>query len=277
MTVIRPNLSQAIKCVRLICVDTVRNANKQWSGWVMSNGDLYVEYGRVGYTQKPHVYNCRSVSAAQTKLSRLIQEKQGKGYQQVTIAEPSPSLDFSSLEQGDAQTVQRRLERLQQRAEIVEQYANITFDVNRGVFSTPMGVISIGAIAHGRRALQRVEDALSGNRNGDRGFTAAVEDYLAVMPLKVGMTLDPYQILGTRQQVQGQWLLLDELALALAEVGEIRDWTRDALGVAVMGGSDERARWLQWGHQEEGAGIGNSCDTGDRAHWSRWESGSSGV
>jgi poly [ADP-ribose] polymerase 2/3/4 len=271
VTVIRPDLSQAIDCVRLICVDAARNSNKQWIGWVMSNGDLYVEYGRVGYGQKPHVYHGHSVRAAQEKLVRLIQEKQSKGYRQVITEEASTALNFSSLEQSEARMIQGRLDRLQQRAAVVGQYAKITFDVNRGVFSTPMGVISLGAIAHGRRALQRVEDALSGNRTGDRGFTAAVEDYLAVMPLKVGMTLDPNQILGTRQQVQGQWLLLDELALALAEVGEIRDWIRDALGVAVMGGSEERARWLQWGAVEEIQGEKSTVNGGDeRACWTRW-------
>jgi predicted DNA-binding WGR domain protein len=275
VTVIRPDLSQAIDCVRLICVDAARNSNKQWIGWVMPNGDLYVEYGRVGYGQKPHIYNCHSVRAAQTKLARLIQEKQSKGYQQVITEEASTALDFSSLEQSEARMIQGRLDRLQQRAAVIAQYANITFDVNRGIFSTQVGVISLGAIARGRQALQRVADALSTSGNGDRGFTAAVEDYLAVIPLKVGMTLDPYQILGTRQQVQGQWLLLDELALALAEVGEIRDWIREALGVAVLGGSDERARWLQWGYQEE-TEVAPPCDTGDRANWSRWESQSPG-
>jgi predicted DNA-binding WGR domain protein len=270
VTVVRPDLTQAIDCVSLICVDTALNSNKQWIGWVMPNGDLYVEYGRVGYAQKPHVYHCHSVRAAQTRLARLIQEKQGKGYQQRVVEEASVALDFSTLEQSEARMIQGRLERLQQRAEVVRQYANITFDVNRGVFSTQMGVMSLGAIARGRQALQRVADALSGGGNGDRGFTAAVEDYLAIVPLKVGMTLDPHQILGTRQQMQGQWLLLDELALALAEVGEIRDWIRNALGVAVMGGSDERARWLQWGQPQE-AEMTNPCDTGDRANWSRWE------
>jgi hypothetical protein len=161
---------------------------------------------------------------------------------------------------------------LQQRAEVVRQYANISFDVNRGIFSTQIGVISPLTIARGRQALERVGNALSSSRNGNRGFTAAVEDYLAVIPLKIGMTLDPYQVLGTRQQVQGQSLLLDELALALSEVREIRDWIRNALGVAMLGGSDERARWLQWGqNQEDETEITTSCDTGNRANWSRWE------
>ena len=278
VTVVRPDISQAVESVRLLCVDTARNSNKQWIGWVMPNGDLYVEYGRVGYAQKPHLSVCRSVRAAQTKLSRLILEKRGKGYQQVAVEDaPTEQLDFSSLEQSEAQVIRERLERLQQRAETIGQYAGITFDVNRGVFSTQMGLVSVSSIAQGRQALRRVEDCLSSlNGRGDQQFVTAVEAYLAVIPLKVGMTLDPYQLLGTRQQVQGQALLLDELMLALSEVMEIRELIQDSLGVAVIGGSNERARWLQWGavqEQSESVGIEEmtALEAGDeRAAWSRW-------
>jgi len=280
VTVVRPDISQAVESVQLICVDTARNSNKQWIGWVMPDGNLYVEYGRVRYVQKPYLYTCRSVSAAQTKLSRLILEKRGKGYQQVTVEEaPTEQLDFSSLEQREAQVIRGRLARLQQRAETIGQYAAIAFDRNRGVFTTQMGLVSVQAIAQGRQTLRRVENclsSLSGRR--DQQFVTAVEAYLAVIPLKVGMTLDPYQLLGTRQQVQGQSLLLDELALALSEVGEIRDLIQNSLGVAVIGGSDERARWLQWGVQEQAIAVEEvTGDSGDkRACWSRWSPESSG-
>jgi predicted DNA-binding WGR domain protein len=274
MTVTRPDVSQAIESVRLICVDTARNSNKQWIGWVMPNGDLYVEYGRVGYVQKPHVYPCLSVRAAQNKLNRLILEKRGKGYQQVAVEEaPIEQLDFSAIDLGEVRSIQGRLEQLQQRAETIGQYAGITFDGNRGVFSTQMGMLSVRTIVQARQALRRVEAGLP-NRN--QQFVAAVESYLAVIPLKIGMTLEPDRILGTRAQVRRQALLLDDLALALSEVSEIRDLIREALGVAVMGGSDERARWLQWGAVPEPAELENTEDmaalgTGDeRAAWSRW-------
>jgi predicted DNA-binding WGR domain protein len=272
-------VSQTIESVQLICVDTARNSNKQWIGWVMPNGDLYAEYGRVGYAQKPHVYPCRSVSAAQNKLSRLILEKRGKGYQQVAVEEaPIEQLDFSALEAGEAPSIQGRLDRLQQRAEVIGQYTGITFDRHRGVFSTQISMVSRQTIAQARQALRQVEDCLSSRSGrGDGRFVTAVEAYLAVIPLRVG--IDPDRLLGTRQQVQGQVLLLDELALALSEVGEIRGLIQAALEVAIGSGSDERARWLQWGEMpepleavdmEETAALG----TGDeRAAWSRWGKG----
>jgi predicted DNA-binding WGR domain protein len=270
VTVIKPDLSQAIESVRLICVDAAQNSNKQWTGWIMPNGDLYVEYGRIGYAQKPHVYQCRAVRAAQYKLHSLEQEKYRKGYRRVPIEEAPTALDLSFLEASEARSIQSRLERLQQRAEVMGQFAHLSFDITQGVFSTHMGTISYQSIAQARYALRQVEDALTENENGDLAFETAVEHYLEVIPMKVGMTLNPRQILGTMPQVQGQVSLLDELALCLSEVKEIRDGIRAGLGVAVLGGSDERARWLHWGHQEETEGT-PPCDTGDRANWSRWE------
>jgi predicted DNA-binding WGR domain protein len=276
MTVVRPDLSQAIESVRLICVDTARNSNKQWIGWVMPNGDLYVEYGRVGYAQKPHLSVYHSVRAAQTKLSRLILEKQGKGYQQVAMEDaPTEQLEFSSLEASEVHVIQGRLARLQQRAAIIGQYAEITFDINRGVFTTQMGMISRQAIAQGRQALRRVEDCLFNlSGRGDRRFVTAVEAYLAIIPLRVGMTLDPDRLLGNQQQVQGQALLLDELALALSEVREIRELIRVTLEDAIGGGSDERARWSQWGESSFAETVERVGESGeDRASWSRWGEG----
>jgi predicted DNA-binding WGR domain protein len=271
MTVIRPDLTQALESVRLICVDTAQNSNKQWTGWIMPNGDLYVEYGRIGYTQKPHIYSCRAVRAAQSKLHSLEQEKYRKGYRRVPIEAAPTALDLSFLEASEARSMQGRLERLQQRAEVMGQFAHISFDVTRGVFSTQMGTLSSQSIAQARYALRQIEDALAEDGNSSSAFETAVEHYLEVIPLKVGMTLNPQSILGTILQVRGQTSLLDELALCRSEVKEIRDEIRDALGVAILGGSDERARWLQWGEVQEEAKETTPHNMGNRAHWGRWE------
>jgi hypothetical protein len=177
-------------------------------------------------------------------------------------------------------SIQGRLERLEQRAEVIGQYAGITFDRHRGVFSTQISMVSRQTIAQARQALRQVENCLSSRSERDDGrFVTAVEAYLAVIPLRVGMTLNPDRLLGTRQQVQGQALLLDELALALSEVGEIRGLIQAVLEVAIGSGSDERARWLHWGDVPEHLESADmeetaALDTGDeRAAWSRWGKG----
>jgi predicted DNA-binding WGR domain protein len=288
----RPDVSQATLAVsaeqraseRLICVDTARNSNKQWRGWVMPNGELYVEYGRVGYSQRSHVYTCGSVRAAQAKLARLVNEKLAKGYQPVDVEEmPVGELDFSQLEPSEAIALRGRLERLQQRGEIIAQYTGVSFDVNRGVFRTQMGAISLPMVEQGQQILQRVQRGLQlWQTQWDQGmFTAAVEEYLSIIPMKVGMTLDPQQLLGSFQQVQGQMRVLDELRSALAEVKEIQMVIRaafqggDPLRVTRRDrGSDERAQWLHWGEESSAEAAESVVESGgDRAAWSRWGEG----
>jgi predicted DNA-binding WGR domain protein len=269
----RPNLDQAIDTLKLICVDASCNSNKQWMGWVMPNGDLYVEYGRVGYEPKPHIYTCGSVRSAQAKLSRLMDEKQRKGYRLVPVEDTPKPMDFSALAADERQKIQTRLEQLQRRSQRIGKSVQIRFDPNRGMFSTSMAVVTMRTIAQARQALRAVEAELpEGDRVTSR-FMEAVEDYLAIMPLKVGMTLNPQQLLGTSELVRSQERLLDELALVLSEVREIRELIRSALGAVSHSGSDERARWLNWGSEPEDAiapFVTDLAELDERACWSHW-------
>jgi predicted DNA-binding WGR domain protein len=272
--VTRPDVSQAVRTASLICVDAAQNSNKQWLAWVMPTGELYVEYGRVGYIQKPHIYPCGSVNAAQTKLAQLVSEKLRKGYQQALVEDAiAEQLDFNWLEASEARAIRGRLTRLQEHIANIEQYVNVSFDMNQGVLKTQMGAISRVGIGQGRQALQQIEVCVN-QRNGrsQPQFIAAVEQYLSVIPMKVGMTLEPHRLLGRVEQVRSQWAILRELEWGLSEVEEIRGLIRQALVKGGSIGSDERARWLSWGATQnvidEPATL---CDTGERAHWSRWE------
>jgi hypothetical protein len=70
-TITTDQKSTALESVNLICVNTHSNANKFWSAWVLPSGDLYVEYGRQGYSPKPHFYNSPSIDASRNKLRSL--------------------------------------------------------------------------------------------------------------------------------------------------------------------------------------------------------------
>lgn len=77
--------TQATKCTKLIYVSPEANSNKFWCGWVMPSGDLYVEYGRINYLPRNHIYSCGSVTAASRKLASLVREKARKGYQEAIL------------------------------------------------------------------------------------------------------------------------------------------------------------------------------------------------
>lgn len=111
MTLIaRPDLSTAVRTVKLICVNPSANSNKQWAAWILPTGVLYVEYGRVNYAQKPHSYWCPSVTAAESRLNQLVAEKRAKGYTSVQVEERSRAeLDFCKLGSDYADAIRAKM------------------------------------------------------------------------------------------------------------------------------------------------------------------------
>lgn len=278
MTTDRPDLSNAVQTVKLICVDPTENHNKQWAAWVLPSGDLYVEYGRVNYPQRPHTYACRSVAVAQNKLRQLLAEKHSKGYTPVEVDEqPESTLDFCNLGAGYADQIQERMNLLNFKAQTIMRFSAIEFDTDKGLFQTQMGVISRHTIAQARIALRQIEQRLD-SRSGfnDHAYLEAVSEYLSAIPLKVGMKLEPRRILGNAAHVNQQAQVLDTLGECLNLIAEVRMLIETAISNGSDVGSDERARWLHWGDSGDSSsnpetGIDETRFSGEeRAQWVRW-------
>lgn len=276
-TLTRPDLSQAVRTVKLICVNATANSNKQWAAWVLPDGTLYVEYGRVNYAQKPHVYRCRSVTLADHKLNQLILEKRNKGYRPAQVDDqPQTSLDFNQLGSDYAEAVREKIAQLAVMAEPVTNHTEIQFDRDRGLFVTQMGIVSHQTLSQAAIALQKINATLNGaiRRNYESSpYLNAVEQYLSAIPLPVGMRLEARQVLGNLEQVTQQFEVLQTLEACLGDVEAIRTLIEQAIALGGEVGSDERARWLRWGTTEDTAEMDNETDplAGDeRARWVRW-------
>ncbi|MBM0745005.1 WGR domain-containing protein (plasmid) [Phormidium sp. CLA17] len=272
----RPDLSKAIRTVKLICVNATTNSNKQWAAWVLSDGTLYVEYGRVNYAQKPHVYSCRSVALADNKLNQLLAEKRNKGYRPVQVEDqPQIFLDFNQLGSDYAETVREKIDQLASMAEPVINHTAIRFDRDRGVFVTQMGTVSRQTLTQATMALQKIKASLNGTiRRGYESspYLDAVEQYLSTVPLPIGMKLEARQVLGNLDQITQQFGMLQTLEGCLGKVEEIRIMIEQAIAGGGAVGSDERARWLNWGATEEITEMEEqtALAADERACWVRW-------
>lgn len=276
-TLTRPDLSQAVRTVKLICVNATANSNKQWAAWVLPDGTLYVEYGRVNYAQKPHVYHCRSVTLADHKLNQLIIEKRNKGYRPAQVDDQAQtSLDFNQLGSDYAEAVQEKIAQLAVLAEPVTNHTAIRFDRDRGLFVTQMGVVSRHTLTQAAISLQNINANLKAaiRQNYESSpYLNAVEQYLSAIPLPVGMRLEARQVLGNREQVTQQFDVLQTLEVCLGKVEEIRTLIEQAIALGGSVGSDERARWLRWGTTEDTVGSEQATAPvadDQRARWVRW-------
>ncbi|MCC5664887.1 WGR domain-containing protein [Nostoc sp. CHAB 5784] len=75
--------------IYLVFVDAIRNSNKFWSAKV-EDGNLTVQWGRVGYQAQTKVHQLVSYQRAVSKFNNLVAEKKAKGY-----SESQPEIDAS--------------------------------------------------------------------------------------------------------------------------------------------------------------------------------------
>ena len=229
------DVEKAIAQFHLICVDVMENHNKFWSAWVLEDGNLVVEYGRVGSNAQTKLHAIGNVNAATDKLNTLVKQKRAKGYQVAAIAN-SKSLDYSLLTNGSA--IQDEIEQIQQQWKRIEAFSLIRFHPESGQFRSLSGSLSMDVVTIARSHLERVQTHY---RRGDDEFIPAVEAYIRVIPMRSTAKLNAHDLLGSRLKLSQQIELLDTLERCLSQVDRIRDLIQSTLN----GG--DRSAWLSWG------------------------------
>jgi predicted DNA-binding WGR domain protein len=229
------DVEQIIAQSHLICVDVTKNHNKFWSAWVLNNGDLFVEYGRVGSMAQSKLHAIANVNAATKKMNTLVKQKQTKGYQAILIAD-SKSLDYSLLPNGEV--IREEIESVQQRWERMGTFSLIRFHPDIGQFRSLSGSLSAEVVPIARSLLNQVQIHY---RRGDDEFITAVEAYIRVIPMRSAAKLNAHDLLGSRLKLSQQTELLDTLERCLSQVDRIR-----ALIQSTLSGGD-RSAWLSWG------------------------------
>lgn len=108
--------------VYLIFVNAAQNSNKFWSAKV-EQGNLTVEWGRVGYKSQQKVHSFGNAQQAVSKFHNLVAEKKMKGYR-----ESQPQIDSTS----DSLEIKRAIQLL----EILRPYVAQRQFANRNYLET---------------------------------------------------------------------------------------------------------------------------------------------
>lgn len=238
--------SKAIKSVKLINVNGENNNNKYWCAWVMQSWNLYVEYGRVG-SRNPgtHIYPTRSQAEAEGKLNSLIREKSKKGYVEACIEEESETeLEWNLLGANHSE-IQKSIERLTSIGEQVRPHSQISFNKTKGQFESNLGAISTTTIQKAKAALSKVEQNLRNPRSFQ--FTQAAEEYLKIIQIPTGMKLRVAELLGSREKISQQKLVLDLLSEGIKTILSTRE---TILAATAELENNDRSIWMNWGKIE---------------------------
>jgi predicted DNA-binding WGR domain protein len=242
-----PDLSTAIASAHLICVDGRSNHNKFWQGYVLPDGTLYAKYGRVNYRGQTHSYSCGSVVTAQNKLQQLVGEKRAKGYVEAELERASnQTLNFAVLG-NRAEEIKAQIRQLEIDAAIVHQHTSIQFNPEKGQYLTQFGIITTQTIALAQTALDQIVTAQRSRSH--QILVQAIEAYLRLIPLTVGIRLKPEELIGNSDQVQIQRQVLQTVEVGLNRVSQIRKQIQKTVQKEHYISQTERSRWVTWGEE----------------------------
>ncbi|BAZ83771.1 WGR domain-containing protein [Sphaerospermopsis kisseleviana CS-549] len=130
--------------IYLVFVDAAQNSNKFWSAKV-EQGNLTVEWGRVGYKSQQKVHACGNYQKAVSKFNNLVADKKMKGYR-----ESQAQIDNNS----DSSEIKRAIQLLEiLRPYVAErQFANSnyleTLNQYLKIVPTPLGMKIIPSLIY---------------------------------------------------------------------------------------------------------------------------------
>lgn len=179
-----------IKSIRMICTNIEGNNNKFWDADLHDDGNIYVKYGRVGYSGQEE----GPFSGGEAFLEKKIKEKKKKGYVEfkgIAVDKPTVITNSTPLKEIAKKQISlgsSDLEKLIDRL-VAANIHNITsntqikYDSNSGIFMTPLGVLTPEMITEARNLLALIKISLSKKTNVD----SKVEEYLKLVPHNIGM------------------------------------------------------------------------------------------
>jgi poly [ADP-ribose] polymerase 2/3/4 len=203
------------------------NSNKVWQYTLYDNDDVLCEWGRVGKGMQSKTFSGVGLRYAEKKA----REKENKGYRAVATLDSGGSTSSKVVAKGNLKDIAKR--QIQSTNPVVVKLieyltdvnahniydatgGKITFDVDSGLFKTPLGIVTKDSIDEARKILASLGDAVAKQKFGLSSTRRHVEDYLMLIPQEVGRKLTVEGFLPDLAAVQKQNDVLDGLESSYA-------------------------------------------------------------
>lgn len=211
-----------IKSVKLILSDITNNNNKHWSGTIIDNNDVVLEWGRVGDSTQKKVKSFNSQYSAEDFLDGKVKEKKKKGYTElntlsgtVTVNHEKGNLTDIAKKQivGDDETIVL-IERLSKaNVHKILESTTLTFSNDTGLFSTPLGIVTNDNIIEARQTLNDMSSYVQNSNFENPDYITLLNKYLRLIPQKVGRKLQP-TIYADLTAIKAQNDIIDSLEVS---------------------------------------------------------------
>lgn len=212
-------MSTAIEKRRFINVEVGENMNRFWDVELHDNDDVVTYWGRVGV----NITDKRFPGAGRSFMDKKIREKTRKGYTEAktidagtTSVKSVGSNELHSL--AKAQLIKSSnpiLENLVQRfvqtnVHKITENTTITYNADTGLFSTPLGIVTLEGIDEARTTLAEIAKLVR-KRKYDNELNRLTGQYLRLVPQRVGRKLVVEDLFPDEDAIQKQNDLLDSL------------------------------------------------------------------
>lgn len=222
---------------RFICSNVANNNNKYW--YIIREGStLTTQWGRVGDIGDSKCYgDFGSEAAAESEMSKMVRKKTGvrKGKASYREVDYIPEGETVILNQGkqNVAAVAKQIETacpitaklvdylVKVNVHDIVSQTQITYNVESGLFKTPLGIVGQPTVLEARQRLTRIGDAITLREKDGQGlpldeYTRLVEDYIMLIPQNVGRRkLNLKQLFPDIAAVERQSSILDSLEASI--------------------------------------------------------------
>lgn len=182
------------------------NNNKEWHAALYDNGDVEVSWGRVGSTLASKVHH----GAGASKYGSLCRSKETKGYTVADVISTS-SVKASKVGQSELSVVAKTQIKtnspeasklidllIRENRHTIMKSTTMAYNESTGLFSTPMGLVSISTIGQARDLLGELSFYVKSKDYNHPEFMKEVCKYLRYIPQEI-----------PRQGITTGWLFPD--------------------------------------------------------------------
>lgn len=217
--------NKPVEIIQLICSDMNQNNNKFWYGELYEDDTVITKWGRVGNTPQSKTFPNKGRKFLITKRN----EKKRKGYTELKVINESAttgSYDTDSLAKIARKQIKTTnplvlnlIDRLiKANIHNITSNTNITYNNSTGLFSTPLGIVTLEGISEARDILNSIK---STDKDGSE-WTHLINRYLRIIPQSIGMRFEVDHLFGNIDALVKQNDLLDSLETSYMTLQEQR-------------------------------------------------------
>lgn len=216
-------MATLVREARYILTNIENNNNKFWNIRLFDDNRCETHWGRVG--EDGQRKTCPG--SGEQFFEARCREKQGKGYQpvqtlgnganaQAVQAEKLAEVAQDQIETNSPETMRLVAYLAQVNVHRILQATTMQYDTARGTFSTPLGIVTAGAIAEARRLLTDIGNFVHAQDYANACFIQKLNDYLMLVPQNIGRGRpEPRKLYPDLEAVRAQNNLLDSLEASL--------------------------------------------------------------